>query len=490
MVSQFPAITGTGLNAGFGDRKVSLIARSHGPMPRVLFVISVVLFLGFPCRADRQGATSETRIELTVTPAAAPRPAFRYLLLPELKEMNPGNPIQVYMKCMMVDQSFFFDKEAFDRREKLLAMPLKDVSLRSLEDYGRFPLSEADRAARLDNPDWQILLKMRRDGFGTLLPEVQQLRALARALRVRLRGEVAAGRFDDAIRTAKTMFAMSRHLGEHPCFIGNLVGIAIAFVTIEPLDEMIEQPGCPNLFWAFSNLPAPFVSLRKAVEGERMTLHGAFRDLDSHAPMTAAELKKIIDPLTEAIADVNTPKLTLRDWIEKQAKDKDKLAAVRRRLVETGLEERQLLSFPPEQVILLDQKNELEIRFDALITTMQYPRWQIEDAVARIKHPEPAPLADGLIPAVVSVCKSQMRLDQRLALLVHVEALRLYAAEHSGKFPKALADVSLPLPADPFTGKPFRYKLAGATAHVRGSPPRSEQTSPHYNIHYELTLQQ
>ena len=54
---------------------------------------------------------------------AGPRPALRYLLLPELKEINPGNPIQNYYKCFMEQQKFFFDKEAFRRREELLAMP-------------------------------------------------------------------------------------------------------------------------------------------------------------------------------------------------------------------------------------------------------------------------------------------------------------------------------------------------------------------------------
>ena len=86
---------------------------------------------------------------------------------------------------------------------------------------------------------------------------MQQLRSLARALKVRFRAEVALGRFDDAIRTAKTMFAMSRHLGEHPTLIGDLVGMAIASMAIGPLEEMLEQPGCPNLYWALTNLPEP-----------------------------------------------------------------------------------------------------------------------------------------------------------------------------------------------------------------------------------------
>src|SRR5207237_7116098 len=122
------------------------------------------------------------------------------------------------------------------------------------------------------------------DGFCLLLPDVQQLRALANALKVRFRAEVALHRFDDALRTAKTMLAMSRHLSEHPTLIGDLVGIAIAFIALGPLEEMLEQPGCPNLYWALTNLPTPLIPLDKGMEGERVLIAGEFRDLDASAP--------------------------------------------------------------------------------------------------------------------------------------------------------------------------------------------------------------
>ncbi len=123
------------------------------------------LFLAGP---SRQALISETLIRLNVMPAPAPKPALRYRLLPELKEMNPGNPIQHYMKTMMEQKTFFFDEEAFQHREKLLAMPLKELPVQELSDYGRYALSQADWAARLDNPDWQILLKLRADGIELL----------------------------------------------------------------------------------------------------------------------------------------------------------------------------------------------------------------------------------------------------------------------------------------------------------------------------------
>ncbi len=83
---------------------------------------------------------------------------------------------------------------------------------------------------------------------------------------------------------------------------------------------------------------------------------------------------------------------------------------------------------------------------------------------------------------------AQGRVDQRIALLRHVEALRLYAAEHDGTLPAKLCEVPVPLPVDPFTGKPFRYEVTGNTAHLRGTPPAGKETDTTFNIHYEVTI--
>ena len=68
---------------------------------------------------------------------------------------------------------------------------------------------------------------------------------------------VAERHFDDAIRTAKTMFALARHLGEHPTEVADLVGLWVAHLCLGTLEEMVQQPGCPNLYWALTDLPLP-----------------------------------------------------------------------------------------------------------------------------------------------------------------------------------------------------------------------------------------
>ena len=461
-------------------------------MLRTVLCCAALTLVVVPCRADEPAATPETLIRLTVQPAAAPRPALRYQLLPELKEMNPGNPIQNYLKCFGEQQKFFFDKEAFERREKLLAMPLAELPARELLEYGGLALRQADWAARLDTPDWQMLLNLKAEGIYLMIPDVQQLRPLASALKVRMRAEVALGRFDDALRTAKTLIALARHLGEHPTFVGNLFGFAAATAAIGPVEEMLEQPGCPNLYWALTHLPVPLVPVYRGAEGERIgILQWMFRDLDDRAPMSADRLERLI-PAMDKLLRIEFPdnlREGLRAWLDTRTKDEGLVRAARRRLVEVGLPEAQVRLFPADQVVLLDEKRELEVRFDDAMKTINLPVWQAESVGSQYKRSnEPALFADSFVPVVDTVLRVRGRLDQRIGLLRHVEALRLHAAEHDGAMPASLSEISVPLPDDPFTGKPFRYVLDGNTAHLRGTPPSGMEKDPSYHVHYQVTL--
>jgi tetratricopeptide (TPR) repeat protein len=55
--------------------------------------------------------------------------------------------------------------------------------------------------------------------------------------------------------------------------------------------------------------------------------------------------------------------------------------------------------------------------------------------------------------------------DRKIAALQCIEALRLYAGSHDGKFPQMLSDVTdIKTPVDPVTKKQFSYKSTGSEA--------------------------
>ena len=70
----------------------------------------------------------------------------------------------------------------------------------------------------------------------------------------------------------------------------------------------------------------------------------------------------------------------------------------------------------------------------------------------------------------------------------YVEALRIYAAAHDGKPPAKPADISLPLPLDPVTGKPFDYSADVTTAHIRGGSLRAKGKTSGGGVHYSVMI--
>ena len=243
---------------------------------------------------------------------------------------------------------------------------------------------------------------------------------------------------------------------------------------------MVQQPGCPNLYWALTDLPCPLVDLRKGVQGDRTLVAAELRPLRDDAPMTEAELEAFVSRLSGLISfareQAGQPPRSLRARLQARVKDPERVARRPPPPGRGGFATELVKTFPPLQVILLDEKRDYEIQRDERIKLLALPLWQIDSLAG---GEERASDGDGLfadlLPQIIKLRRAQGQLEQQIALLRHVEALRLYAAEHDGKLPAKLSDISVPLPVDPVTGKPFVYAVEGTTAHIRGGSRRARR---------------
>ena len=440
-----------------------------------------------------QSSAQEIVVQLHVQPMPAPEPALKYQLLPRLDELNPGNAAQNYLKCFMEQYPFFFSKQARLDRDRYETMPLAELPLERVRSYGGGPLDRADWAARMDSLDWQNVASIESGSLGTPPSEVGAMQILAKALHVRFRGEVADRKFDRAVRTAKTMFAMARHLGEHPAEVANLVGLWAAHIALNAVEEMVQQPGCPNFYWALTDLPSPPVDVRRGVQTQQAMVAAELRLIRDDAPMTESELAALVGRLSGVIGfpreQSGQPPRSVRANLRGLADDLDTLRAARRRLAAAGSSEEKVGKCPPLQIILLDQKRWYEIERDERLMLLFVPVWQVECS-ARAGKPDDAdrwPLAD-LLPNIAALRAERAELERQVALLRHVEALRLYAAAHDGKPAARAADIRVPLPLDPVTGKPFAYSVEETTAHIRGDSLAEKGASAIRRVHYSVTI--
>ena len=319
-------------------------------------------------------------------------------------------------------------------------------------------------------------------------PVLDALHVLGTALQVRLRGEVARRDFDASIVTIKTMFALARHLGDYPASAANRLGVSIAEPGARLPDGDDSAAGLPQSLLGpdgsagSAGGPPQGLSGRPGAGGFGAETAPRRRD-DRRADreVRVAPVGDVLD--SRANSPAGRPGVSARNW-PRSAQDVKNLTDARLRLVGTGCWS--AVSLPPTQVILLDELRAFRIRRDEGMKSIALAPWQFESLTSHRKanDEEKGILAD-LLPGIIEARREQAHVEQRIAILRHVEALCMYAVRHHGTLPGSLEAVDVPLPVDPFTGKAFAYALDGTTARLRCATNGMEKPArngPHYAI--------
>ena len=150
--------------------------------------------------------------------------------------------------------------------QPLATLP-RDALRKHLERHA-FSLHEVELGARREFCDWEF--QRRDEGFEMMFQDLQEMRGLGRLLVLKIRLEIVEGRIDSAIHWLQTGFAMARHVGsQSSSLIQMLIASAITTQMTGVLEELVQAPGAPNLYWALANLPRPFSTSASAMEGEK-----------------------------------------------------------------------------------------------------------------------------------------------------------------------------------------------------------------------------
>jgi hypothetical protein len=153
-------------------------------------------------------------------------------------------------------------------------------------------------------------------------------------------------------------------------------------------------------------------------------------------------------------------------------------------------------SWPVIQVVTLHSLREFRRLQDEVYKwlTLPYTEAALGVAAAERQIRQAQARADALpffalLSAQGNALLTNARVERRIAALRCVEALRLYAAAHDGKLPASLDLLTeVPVPADPLTGKSFRYTSSGASFTLWGPPRQNEMPAIYNVINYQVTL--
>ena len=472
--------------------------------------------------------------KMTVIARSAPAQALRYSLFPESKDLTPGNAITSYYRAFSPEWwgPIQRDKEFGAKQERWRTMPLAELKTSDASWIeGLKSLQEVDRGARRSYADWELRDRLRQEGFSLLLPDLQSMRTYAALLQIRFRLELADKEYDKAIYTLQTGFSLAKHCGEGPTMIHALVGIAIASIVLGQVEELMQQPDAPNMYWALTALPRGIVDIRHAVQGESVGTVDVFPDLkqlerEVMSPEKAqATIARIVGKarLWNVGADEGGLAQILRahpvqiERLWNVGADEGGLAPgmesfvvggwialayplAKERLLASGMPEKTFLSMPATQAVMIDTMREFNGLRDNLFRAFYLPYHEglpvmkrseadVKRLTERSKQNVVLRLLSMLLPAVQKVYEASVRPERKVCALRTIEAIRMHAAAHRGKLPARLDEVTIvPIPVDPVTNDRFFYTVEGDTFALTASPPMGDQPNQGNSLRYEVTL--
>ncbi len=462
--------------------------------------------------------------ELTLHPQSEPKPALKYRLVPDPFDLLEGNSAIYYLKAMgFIEQTPAANKlqEFRDKYRKQateqgvqiynlppyswLDMSPKELPIEEVKQYlsySSFQIPFIAEATR--RPQFTLDRNMRsiEQPIAYLLPEIQNIRELARTQSIRCRIALAENRMADAIAIQQQQVTLANHLGNDEFIVSNLVGAAILGIAMQDMLYVLQQPDAPNLYWAFASLPEPIISSERSLSFERQFLTLQVKALSevNETPRPSGFWQDFIDRILPQLKGLEIEGFSLGsdDPQLLRASLVTYIAAAypgaKRYLLEELKMDRKLVdSYPTAQVVFLAAKRYHDRSADDAFKWFHIPHAQAQRLPAFKQVDEQREVAsrrlgwasaasDLMLPAVNAFRTAQTRSQQQIALLQTVEAIRMYAAANASKLPASLSDLTYPAPNDPFTGQPFSYKVDGEQALLSGKP------TPHLQYRFKLSI--
>ncbi len=473
-----------------------------------------------PATATAQRPPDAPPITITLRPAAEPIPALKYRLVPERSALVPGNAAIFYhrgiefmigtrMKRADPKRSDSASTIADEREYSLWnSCPIteipRDKAAKVLEAYKQ-ALNEVELGAVRANCDWE--LDRRTEGVELVISELQEMRSMVRLVSLKARMAVLDGKTDGAMHWIQTGMVMGRHVSQGPTLIGYLVGVAIDSVMAQCLEDLIQAPGTPSLYWTLADRPKPFFDIRESLEGERYLLEKelpGLRALDD-GPWGLEQARKFTTELQHKLYALASGSAFPGEDSLPAAGRRLGVAAMSakiypeasRALIARGLPKEQVEAMPVVQVAALYCYQEYKRLRDDTYKWMNLPYWQSHEGLSRNqmltveqKRANPLLFMFRLLDSPLnSVQLASIRVDRKLDILQCVEAIRLHAAANGGKLPPTLDAIKeAPTPPDIASGKPFDYQVNGDSATLSAPIPPGAPDHPSFGLRYVLKL--
>lgn len=431
--------------------------------------------------------------EVTITPRAVSERPLDVELFPNEADRVPGNAVPILLRMRWEQVPELMGK--LNKAAEHLNLPADEFSPAKLrEEVPLVRFGEMQRAAYRTTADWEYPLRETDQLHMVLLPDAQEMRTFQRMLAAHARADVADGRVEAAIEKIRVGLAVGDHVGRTPFLVIKLVQAVTQEGFLDRIGELQSRPEAPNLYWGLARLPRPLVDLTDTADWERRFVPSFLPELtDLEKPRTREEWKAVGERIVKLLQEFDN------DWrkrLEELGGERkalgDYLARARKRLPELRPEWAERIGeMSDEEVgvryfavrVLVENDHATSV----LLLSPPEAVKMLPSLAARQQDWEDEPELRMLIGNFRSAAFRIWSVDRRIAALRTVAALRDHAAHHDGKLPATLDDTALPVPADPFTNRPFEYTLKDGVAELV-APPLDLDGSPRFGVRLRIRV--
>jgi hypothetical protein len=123
------------------------------------------------------------------------------------------------------------------------------------------------------------------------MEELNKYRRLAYILALKSRVHIAEGDYAESINTIRTSLQLAQHLKENTSSVYGLVSIAVSALSLQQIEDLIQRPDSPNIYYALQQLPALLIDIKEHIKSEQRNIKRRVENLSKRLERDKAALR-------------------------------------------------------------------------------------------------------------------------------------------------------------------------------------------------------
>ncbi|MHC4255100.1 MAG: hypothetical protein ACYSUL_05700 [Planctomycetota bacterium] len=209
--------------------------------------------------------------------------------------------------CILILIFFSISINLIAREEAISLYPelLPDDSmLNEITSYARNPIEEFDkeRASQLITETKEIINQLEKAAqcskcnwtyleLEQKMFELRNYRCFAHILAFKSRVHIAKGEYTESIKAIRSNLQLAQHLRKNNEVIYGLVSIAISALSLQQIEDLIQRPDSPNLYYALEDLPKPLISIKELTKYIQLAVKKRVENLSKRLERDKAALQ-------------------------------------------------------------------------------------------------------------------------------------------------------------------------------------------------------